>query len=302
MRGSNPIVSPNQGTDSKTVEGGLGYTYATDWSFAPGEMMTWLVPSWYGFGNEKYKGLFTHDQEQMANFYSGPQPFTHAPQYMGLIVLLLAIYGFARNRKDPFVQYLGLMIVFSLFISFGREFPIVYDLMYKFFPMFNKFRIPSMILVLIQIFVPILAAYGIATLVRERDALHGAQVEKRKKSILLWFAVAAGSFVVLALTFESFITRQAMQNAFASVTRYGFPRDKIYEPFFQQVPPQVPERDHGTTRRQGNKRYLSGDCLACCILRSVVLLHPGKDEARDLRANHHARHRDRPLASGLETD
>ena len=238
MRGSNPIVSPNQGTDSKTVEGGLGYTYATDWSFAPGEMMTWLVPSWYGFGNEKYKGLFTHDQEQMANFYSGPQPFTHAPQYMGLIVLLLAIYGFARNRKDPFVQYLGLMIVFSLFISFGREFPIVYDLMYKFFPMFNKFRIPSMILVLIQIFVPILAAYGIATLVRERDALHGAQVEKRKKSILLWFAVAAGSFVVLALTFESFITRQAMQNAFASVTRYGFPRDKIYEPFFQQVPPQ----------------------------------------------------------------
>jgi hypothetical protein len=47
-----------------------------------------------------------------------------------------------------------------------------------------------------------------------------------------------GFFVVLALTFESFVTRQALQNAFASFTQYGFPRDKIYDPFFQQAPAQ----------------------------------------------------------------
>ncbi|MCX6141647.1 MAG: hypothetical protein NTZ35_00360, partial [Ignavibacteriales bacterium] len=239
IRGSNPIVNTEQATDSKTVQGGLDYDYATSWSFAPGEMMTWLVPSWYGFGIEKYKGLFTKNQEQMANFYSGPQPFTHAPQYMGLIVLLLALYGFARNRKDPFVQYLGLMIVFSLLIAFGKELPIIYDLMFKFFPMFNKFRIPSMILVLIQIFVPVLAAYGIVSLIREREGLHGGQLEKRKKSLLLSFAVITGFFIVLALTFESFVTRQAIQNAFASLWNYGLPRDKIYDPFFQQIQPQV---------------------------------------------------------------
>ncbi len=238
MRGSNAIANTNQAIDSKTIQGGLDYDYATSWSFAPGEMMTWLVPSWYGFGNEKYKGVFTNNQEQMANFYSGPQPFTHAPQYMGLIVLMLAIYGFARNRKDPFVQYLGLMIVFSLLIAFGKELPMVYDLMFKFFPMFNKFRIPSMILVLIQIFVPVLAAYGIATLIRERAELHGVQIDKRKKSVVLWFTAVIGFFVVLALTFESFVTRQALQNAFASFTQYGFPRDKIYDPFFQQAPAQ----------------------------------------------------------------
>jgi len=239
IRGSNPIVSTSPTTDSKTVQGGLDYDYATAWSFAPSEMMTWLVPSWYGFGLEKYKGVFTNNQERMANFYSGPMPFTHAPQYMGLIVLLLALYGFAKNRKDPFVQYLGLMIVFSLLIAFGKELSFVYDLMFKFFPMFNKFRIPSMILVLIQIFVPILAAYGVATLIREREHLHGTQVEKQRKSLLLSFAVVAGLFVVLALTFESFVTRQAVQNAFASFTQYGFPRDKIYDAFFQQVKPQV---------------------------------------------------------------
>jgi len=241
IRGSNPIVNTDQAMDSKTIQGGLDYDYATGWSFAPGEMMTWLVPSWYGFGNQKYKGAFTNNQEQIANFYSGPQPFTHAPQYMGLIVLLLALYGFARNRKDPFVQYLAFMIVFSLLIAFGKELPIVYDLMFKFFPMFNKFRIPSMILVLIQIFVPVLAAYGISALIRERAELHGAQVDKRKKSIVLWFAALIGFFVVLALTFESFVTRQAVQNAFASLFGYGLPRDKIYDPFFQQAPQYVKE-------------------------------------------------------------
>jgi hypothetical protein len=234
MRGSNAIVNTGQATDSKTVQGGLDYDYASSWSFAPSEMMTWLVPSWHGFGLEKYKGVFTKNQEQMANFYSGPQPFTHAPQYMGLIVLMLALYGFVRNRRDPFVQYMGFMIVFSLFIAFGKELPVVYDLMFKFFPMFNKFRIPSMILVLIQIFVPVLAAYGIATLIRERAELHGPQIEKRKKSIVIWFAGVIGLFIILALTFESFVSRQAVQNAFASLYNYGLPRDKIYDPFFQQ--------------------------------------------------------------------
>jgi hypothetical protein len=92
-----------------------------------------------------------------------------------------------------------------------------------------------MILVLVQIFVPILAAYGVASLIRERHEFRGPQLEKHKKSILLSFAAVAGLFVVLALTFESFVTRQSIQNAFASMTTYGFPRDKIYDPFFQQI-------------------------------------------------------------------
>ena len=238
-RGSNPIVSTNQGTDSKTVQGGLDYDYATSWSFAPGEMMTWLVPSWYGFGRGNYRGILTQNQNAMLNFYTGPQPFTYAPQYMGLIILLLGVYGFAKNRKNPFVQYLGLMIGISLLIAFGREFSILYDLMYKYFPSFNKFRIPSMILVLIQIFVPILAAYGIASLFREREQLHGAELEKRKKSILVSLGLTAAVFVILALTFDSFVTRQSIQNAYASAANIGLPKDRIVEQFFQQVQPQV---------------------------------------------------------------
>ncbi|MBF8295242.1 MAG: hypothetical protein HW389_1787 [Bacteroidetes bacterium] len=216
MRGSNAIVSTSQPSDTKTVQGGLDYDYATSWSFAPGEILTWVIPSWYGFGQVNYKGFFTGNQEGSVNFYWGPQPFTHAPQYMGLIVLILAVVGFVRNRKDPFVQFLGLMIVVSLLISFGREFPLLYDLMYRYFPMFNKFRIPSMILVMIQIFVPILAAYGIASFLRERDQIQGVELQKRKKSILVWFGAVAGILLLVALTFESLLPRQAIQNLFSS--------------------------------------------------------------------------------------
>ena len=238
-RGSNPIVSTNQGTDSKTIQGGLDYDYATSWSFAPGEMMTWIVPSWYGFGQMKYNGLFTNNQDATIDFYWGPQPFTHAPQYMGIVILFLAVFGFLKNRKDPFVQYLAIMIVFSLLIAFGREFPLVYDLMYRYFPMFNKFRVPSMILILVQIFVPILAAYGIATFLREREELHGGSLEKWKKSLLVTVGVSVGALVLLALTFESLLPRQAIQNIFSMLTRYGLPRDRIIEQVFRQIPAQA---------------------------------------------------------------
>jgi hypothetical protein len=239
MRGSNAIVSTKQPGDTKTVQGGLDYDYATSWSFAPGEILTWVIPSWYGFGQVNYKGVFTGNQEGSVNFYWGPQPFTHAPQYMGLIVLILAVVGFVRNGKDPFVQFLGLMIVISLLISFGREFPLLYDLMYKYFPMFNKFRIPSMILVMIQIFVPILAAYGIASFLREHEQIQGVELQKRKKSILVWCGAGAGILVLVALTFESLLPRQAIQNLFSAFANYSLPRDRVVEQVFRQIPPQA---------------------------------------------------------------
>ena len=73
------------------------------------------------------------------------------------------------------------VIVFSLFVSFGREFPLIFDLMFKYFPFFNKFRISSMILVLVQIFIPILAAYGTASLLAGSTEGLSASSEKKWK-------------------------------------------------------------------------------------------------------------------------
>jgi hypothetical protein len=169
-RGADPILSTvNNPADGQVkTNGGLDYGYATQWSFPPGEMLTFFVPFAYGFGNHEYQGVFSDNKVQHLNTYIGSQTFTDAPQYMGIIILVLAGFGFWRNRKDPFVLYLGVIVTIALLISFGREMPLLFDLMFYYFPMFNKFRIPSMILILVQIFIPVLAAYGVRALMEQQ--------------------------------------------------------------------------------------------------------------------------------------
>ena len=179
IRGSAPLVQ-EQGESAKTQSGGLGYEYATSWSLGPGEMMTFILPSWYGFGPLTYEGRLTA-QPYRGNFYIGPQPFVDGAQYMGIVVLVLAGIGFWRRRRDPFVQAAGLIIALSLLIAFGKEFSLVYDLMFKYFPMFNKFRVPLMILILVQIFIPILAAFGLASLLADAEAGLPARTAHRLK-------------------------------------------------------------------------------------------------------------------------
>ena len=103
---------------------------------------------------------------------------------MGIIVIILAIVGAYRFRKDPFVQFLGGLIIFALFISFGRELPLVYDLMYRFLPLFNKFRAPVLILMLVQFCTPLLAGYGITSFLTEHNKAMNPAQEKKWKYIL----------------------------------------------------------------------------------------------------------------------
>ncbi|HWP83420.1 MAG TPA: YfhO family protein [Bacteroidota bacterium] len=189
IRGSNPIAQ-TFAPEAKGKEGGLDYEYATNWSMAPGEFMTWIIPSWYGFGWHSYRGPITNNEEVRLNTYWGPQPFTDAPPYMGITLLVLAIIGTVLNRKDRFVQFAILMIGLSVFVAFGKEFPIVYDLMYHYLPMFNKFRVPSMILVLAQFLVPILAAYGLASLLHLRSQSLSTMQLKRWRNWLIGLGVA----------------------------------------------------------------------------------------------------------------
>ncbi len=126
---------------------------------------------------------------------------------MGVVVVVLAIIGFIRNRKEPFVQYMGVVIVISLLIAFGKEFSLVYDLMYRYFPMFNKFRIPILILMLVQFFTPILAGYGIASFITIQKKNIQPAAEKR------WKIFFGGLLLVLII---SFIGKEILRNIYTS--------------------------------------------------------------------------------------
>lgn len=152
--------------------GSASFDYATSWSFHPKEMLTFLIPSAFGFGGQTYWGNM---------------PFTDYPNYMGIIILILSIIAFIKN-KDKLVWFLGVTSLLAVLIAFGRHWPFVYNLFYNIAPYFNKFRVPSMILILLQFNTVILAAIGLQRL-----------IELEWKEIPKWFWWTAGTAGILAI-------------------------------------------------------------------------------------------------------
>jgi hypothetical protein len=161
-RGSAPLVQSTRNNQDQS--GGNDYEYATNWSFSPGEMYTFLVPSYYGFGNTTIK-TSRNSPPQRAQLYWGQMPFTDAANYMGIAVLVFGLIGIWQYRKDPFVIFLTVLGAFSLLLSMGKNFPILYDILFDYAPAFNKFRAPSMALCLLQFALPVLAGYGLTAVI-----------------------------------------------------------------------------------------------------------------------------------------
>jgi len=156
--------------------GGAAMEYATMWSMHPVELLTFLVPGLYGFGGVTYWGFM---------------PFTDFPHYAGIVVLLLALAGFVARRRDPFVLFLGGSTLLALLISFGSFFSPVFDLFYNFAPLFSRFRVPSMVLIVAGLNLSLLAGFGLHWLL---DA-----PEKSLRIPLKSLALAAALVIVLIL-------------------------------------------------------------------------------------------------------
>lgn len=126
--------------------GGVGLDYATAWSLAPSEMGTLVLPASAGFGKATYMGMM---------------PFTDYPNYFGLLMLALVLAAWWYGSRGWFLA-LGSMSLLALFVSFGNFGFGLYEFLYNYLPFFNKFRVPSMILVLPAFALSLLAARGVA--------------------------------------------------------------------------------------------------------------------------------------------
>ncbi len=155
----------NPGTPSQSNS----YEYNTSWSFSPGEILTFIIPSYYGFGKSTYNGPLSQNQEVEVNTYFGQMPFVDSAMYMGVIVFALALFALYARRKEPVIQFFGILVVLFILISFGKNFPLIFNLFYYYFPLFDNFRVPSMILHVLQIIFPILAGFGVMKIVALKE-------------------------------------------------------------------------------------------------------------------------------------
>jgi len=135
--------------DSSIRSGGNNhYQYATNWSMHPKELLTYLFPYYYGFGGSSY---------------SGYMPFTDYPNYVGFFIVLSALFSFIKLNTQK-IFFISILLL-SIFLSFGKYFNILYDFFYSFFPYFSNFRVPSMILIISNFTLYILAAFGLKDII-----------------------------------------------------------------------------------------------------------------------------------------
>ncbi len=126
-------------------EGAGSYDWATSWSFHPVEIVTFAIPSFFGFGGQTYWGHM---------------PFTEAPNYLGVTVLLLATAALRRPLGRTKI-FLVVSFLFALVVSFGKFVPLLYGPMYHLLPYFKRFRVPVLIHILCLFSAGMLAALGL---------------------------------------------------------------------------------------------------------------------------------------------
>jgi hypothetical protein len=183
--------------------GGVGMDYATQWSMGPWELPTVVVPWAVGFGDQTYWGAM---------------PFTNYPNaFMGVVAVLLALFAaLERGRARVYAAVLALV---SLAISFGSHTPL-YGLLYRHLPLFNKFRVPVMIILLFQLALALGAAWGWSRLLAERGTASRSRVAGR---LLLAAAALLGLVLVVGVAGQEAWRENYVRSAMAH--REGYPRE-----------------------------------------------------------------------------
>ena len=148
--------------DSEAGKSGLNRDYAFMWSYGVEETMTLLIPNFYGGSSnyplgdksETYKTIKKYAGSSQAKqfvksvpTYWGNQPFTSGPVYAGAIICFLFVLGLlVVPQKERW--WLLVAAVIGIVLSWGRNFPSLNNWLFDHLPLYNKFRTPSMSLVM----------------------------------------------------------------------------------------------------------------------------------------------------------
>nr|HMQ79706.1 hypothetical protein [Ignavibacteria bacterium] len=219
IRGVPPIT---QAPGEQKTSGAADYEYSTNWSFSPVEVMTFFVPYWVGFGDVEVKG-------QRSNTYWGQMPFTTSPMYFGLITILLAFIGIYYNfKKNALVQAMVVISFIALLLSFGRTWPLLYDILFYNLPYFSSFRAPVMIHILINVAFVILAAFGLRSVIEiTKDKAKSAGFLSSAKFI---FPILALPFVLSVIGFQDYYSSQVASSPLVQkLTQQGANQQQIQQ-------------------------------------------------------------------------
>ncbi len=161
-----------------TRSGGVNYEYASDGSFAPNYLITYLIPSFYGL--------------PMDETYWGTATFWEVSGYIGVISLVFVVLAGLQIR-NPYVIIMIALSIFSLLFSFGNSGPL-FPIFYEYIPFFNMFRFPATYLFITTFSLAILSGFG-------ANVLLGLKPNHAKKIFYL-LLISSAIFAVGILTIK----------------------------------------------------------------------------------------------------
>ena len=203
----NPDGSP------KEVLDGLSRDYITTYSYGITETFNLFIPRFMGGGNGENVGEDSNiydflktktDPTQARGFaenapmYWGQQPIVEAPAYIGAVFIFLCFLGIFLV-KGKLKHWLVGTIVFSIVLSWGKNFGIVTDFFIDNVPLYNKFRAVSSIQVLAELAIPVLAILGLRAFFR-KDSSEAEKEHALKRS---WYIT--GGLATVFMLFGSFL-------------------------------------------------------------------------------------------------
>ena len=208
--------------DGKTT--GLSKEYAFQWSYGRAETMSLMFPGVKGYGSyyaqrdgESYlfpqlkddanvvgymTGLFPQApaeqiaQQMSQSLYWGDQPFTNGPVYLGAVICFLFLFGmFYLDGTHKW--WILTASILGILLALGSNLDGFNTFMFNYLPLYNKFRVPTIALVIPQILFPIIAVLTVNKLLNETN-----EAEAWKKFKLGAIATA----VVFAAGFGYYMT------------------------------------------------------------------------------------------------
>ncbi|MDD4034918.1 MAG: YfhO family protein [Candidatus Cloacimonetes bacterium] len=187
---------------------GLDKAYAQGWSFHPKEIISFIIPDFWG-------GI----DDATGRNYWGYMPFTQVYNYFGLLVLVLGVLALWSSQKS-LARFLWITSAIFTLMSFGSATPWLSDLFLKYLPYFNKFRVPSMTLTIVQFNAVILAGLGLLQVKESLGNPGWQKIYQRAFWILgaifiLWIVFAKSAFGALPFSRPDELARYQQAGAMA---------------------------------------------------------------------------------------
>ena len=212
VRGKQILEDEKQNHASKD---GMNRDAMLMWSYGKLETLNLFIPRIYG-GSSQEKGSDiimqniqdlvqenATSQEEVDNIvkgfssptYWGEQPGTAGPAYQGAVVCFLAFLGFFFAPKKYKYWILGASVL-TIMLAWGSNFLIVSDLFIDFVPLYNKFRAPSSILVVVELLFPLIAIVGLYSFFNNKNL-----ITEYKQKVLMYAGGGVLAFLLLMLVF-----------------------------------------------------------------------------------------------------